>query len=144
MKHTALVASFIFLTLMPINSHADTRIPFSATGGVRNDYDNPNSAISVLMNLGKMWSGALSKEDKSKHIGAVIFALENAEEGQVVEWYSPNEESSGKIKVLYTYMVQGGHCRKIVSLIKRGEQSREYEEVGCRTIDSQFWSFARR
>lgn len=116
----------------------------SATGGVRNDYENPNSSVTILVNFFKAWDGALNKKDRAKHTGAVIFALENAEDGQVVEWYNSNEETSAKIKPIMTWMVQGGHCRKLVTLVKKGEHYREYDEVGCRTIDSQFWTFSRR
>lgn len=145
MKRIAQVVLFTSLTLITCNAVAGpVHVPLSATGGVRNDYENPNSSVIMLTNLFKSWDGSLSKENRAKHTGAVIYALENAEEGQIVEWYSPDEETSGKIKVLYTYMVQGGHCRRIVSLVKKGEKSREYEETGCRTIDDQFWTFSRR
>jgi surface antigen len=144
-KHIALAVLSTFLILSTCNSWAgDLRVPLSATGGVRNDFESPNSGFTVIANLIKSWDGALSKPDRAKHTGAVIFALENAEDGQIVEWYSPNEETSGKIKPLMTWMVQGGHCRKLVSLIVKGDRAREYEEVGCRTMDTEFWTFSRR
>ena len=145
MKHIALVVLSTFLILKTCEvSASPLNTPLSAVGGVRNDYDNPNSAVTVLVNFIKAWNGALSKKDRDQHTGAVIYALENAEDGQTVEWYNQNEETSGKIKPLMTWMVQGGHCRKLVTMVKKGEQFREYEEVGCLTIDSQFWTFSRR
>ena len=145
MKHIALVVLSTFLILKTCEVLAGpVNVPLSATGGVRNDYETPNSGITVLVNIFKSWDGALNRKDRDKHIGAVIYALENAEDGQIVEWYNSGEETSGKIKPLMTWMVQGGHCRKLVSLIKKGGHEREYEEVGCRTIDSQFWTFSRR
>lgn len=145
MKHIAQAALSISLILSTCNVIAgDLRVPLSATGGVRNDYASPTSSITIMSNLFKSWGGQLNKEDKAKHTGAVIFALENAEDGQIVEWYNSTEETSGKIKPLMTWMVQGGYCRKLVTLVKKGENAREYEEVGCRTIDSEFWTFSRR
>jgi surface antigen len=119
-------------------------VPLSATGGVRNDYDSPTSGITVLANLFKAWDGALSAEDKKRHTGAVLFALTNTLDGQVTEWYNNDESTVGKIKPIMSWHVQGGVCRKFISLIQRGDKMREYEEVGCYTLDSQFWTFARR
>lgn len=145
MKRIVLVISFIFLTLLTSNSFAgDLRVPLSATGGVRNDYDSPNSGITVLANLFKAWDGALSAEDKKRHIGAVLFALNNTLDGQVTEWYNNDESTVGKIKPIMSWHVQGGVCRKFITLIQRNDKMREYEEVGCYTLDSQFWTFARR
>ena len=119
-------------------------MPLSATGGVRNDYDYPGSAVSVLANLIKSWDGALTKEDRRRHINAVILTLESVPDGQVMEWYNNNEEAWGKIKPVLSWNVQGGVCRKLITLLYKQGKSREYEEVGCYTLDSQFWTFARQ
>ncbi len=122
----------------------DLRTPLSATGGVRNDYDSPNSAVTVLANMFKAWDGSLNSSDRKRHTGAVLFALENTKDGQVTEWYNNDETTLGKIKPIMSWPVQGGVCRKLISLIQKGDKVREYEEVGCWTIDSQFWTFSRR
>jgi surface antigen len=143
-KHIALAILFTFL-IQPISSLAsDLRTPLSALGGVRNDYESPDSAVTIFANLMKARDGALSKEDRKKHTGAVIFALENMRDGQVVEWYNNSEETFGKIKPIMSWNVQGGVCRKLVTLVQKGSKVREYEEVGCYTLDSQFWTFSRR
>ena len=145
MKHIFLVALFISLTLPISNSVAgDLRVPLSATGGVRNDYESPTSAVTALANMFKAWDGALSPQDRKTHIGAVLFALENTHDGQVTEWFNNKETTLGKIKPIMSWNVQGGVCRKIISLIQKGDKVREYEEVGCYTLDSQFWTFSRR
>lgn len=144
-KHTARVILFTFLTLLTCNSFAnDLRTPLSATGGVRNDYESPTSGVVVIANLFKAWSGSLSAEDKKRHTGAVLFALNNTLDGQVTEWYNNNELTMGKIKPIMSWHVQGGVCRKLITLIQRGDQVREYEEVGCYTLDNPQWTFARR
>ena len=146
MKHIVrgILSIFLVLTFCQTSVAGDIREPLSATGGVRNDYDSPTSSIAIILNFGKMMRGSLNKEDRARHTGAVIYALENAEDGQVVEWYNSNEETLGKIKPIMTWSVQGGICRKLITLVQKEGIAREYEEVGCHTIDSQFWSFSRR
>jgi surface antigen len=145
-KHIVRAITFTYLTLLTcqISQAADLRVPLSATGGVRNDYDYPGSAVSVLSNLIKSWDGALSKEDRRRHTNAVILTLESVPDGQVMEWYNNNEEAWGKIKPVLSWHVQGGVCRKLITLLYKQGKSREYEEVGCYTLDSQFWTFARQ
>ncbi len=146
MKRIAQVITFTFLTLLTCQNSlaSDLRVPLSATGGVRNDYDSPNSAIVILSNLAKSWDGALNSSDRKRHTEAVILTLESVPDGQVMEWYNNTETTWGKIKPVLSWHVQGGVCRKLVTLIHKQGREREYEEVGCRTIDSQFWTFARR
>jgi surface antigen len=145
-KHTLRAVTFIFLTLLTCQTSqaSDLTTPLSATGGVRNDYDSPNSAFVLFSNLIKSWDGALSGADKKRHTNAVILTLESVPDGEVMEWYNNTETTWGKIKPILSWHVQGGVCRKLVTLIHKQGREREYEEVGCRTIDSQFWTFARR
>ncbi len=145
-KHIVKVITFTFLTLLTYqNSFAnDLRTPLSATGGVRNDYDSPNSAIVLLSNLIKSWDGSLSGNDRKRHTEAVILTLDAVPDGEVMEWYNNSETTWAKIKPVLSWHVQGGVCRKLITLVHKQGREREYEEVGCRTIDSQFWTFARR
>jgi surface antigen len=145
-KHTLRAVTFTFLTLLicQTSQASDLTVPLSATGGVRNDYDSPNSSFVLFSNLIKSWDGALSGTDKKRHTNAVILTLESVPDGEVMEWYNNTETTWGKIKPVLSWHVQGGVCRKLVTLIHKQGREREYEEVGCRTIDSQFWTFARR
>ena len=145
-KHIVRVITFTFLTLLTYQtSHASNlTVPLSATGGVRNDYDSPTSSIALFANLIKSWDGALNKDDKRRHTNAVILTLESVPDGQVMEWYNNNEESWGKIKPVLSWHVQGGVCRKLITLVHKQGKSREYHEVGCYTLDSQFWTFSRQ
>jgi len=145
-KHTLRAVTFTFLTLLicQTSQASDLTVPLSATGGVRNDYDSPNSSFVLFANLVKSWDGALSGTDKKRHTNAVILTLESVPDGEVMEWYNNTETTWGKIKPVLSWHVQGGVCRKLITLIHKQGREREYEEVGCRTIDSQFWTFARR
>ena len=144
-KHIVRDIMFISLILITSNSFAnDLRTPLSATSGVRNDYDSPTSAFTLLSNLAKKWDGALSKEDRKRHTQAVLLTLESVPDGQVMEWYNNSETTWGKIKPVLSWNVQGGVCRKLITLVHKQGQEREYEEVGCYTLDSQFWTFGRR
>lgn len=145
MKHIVRGITFISLILITSNSFAnDLRTPLSATGGVRNDYNSPDSAFIIFSNLAKRWDGALSSTDRKRHTEAVILTLESVPDGQVMEWYNNSETTWAKIKPVLSWNVQGGVCRKLITLVHKQGREREYEEVGCYTLDSQFWTFSRR
>lgn len=123
---------------------ADTRIPLSATAGVRTDYVDPNNLFSMSVNLYRQLTGSLSKEDKETHIKTVIFAVSTLDNGQIAEWSNPANGTAGRVKIVLTKPVQGGYCRQIYTLVEKNNDIREYNEFACRTLDSQFWTFSAR
>lgn len=143
MAHTK---SFVILTALCIsNAWAyDVRIPVSATAGVRTDYTAPTSIVDVIFNVGKSIAGRLSAEDKETHIETVLFAMTNLDNGEIAQWHNTRDKTSGRIKIVITRPVQGGYCRQFFTEINLDGRVRQYNEEGCRTIDSQFWTFSGR
>lgn len=144
-----LVKSFLvsvkFLILISIASPAlaNVNIPLSATNGVRQDYQANTSFISLGVNLFKVFSGSLGFEDKQTHIMTVMHAMQNLDNDEIAEWYSAQNDTAGRVRVVMTYPVQGGVCRRFFTEVRIKNHIRDYTEVGCKTIDSQYWSFSR-
>lgn len=117
-------------------------IPISATGGVRVTQGYPSNIVDVIVNATRAFSDGLSSEDKETHIETVLFAMQNADNGEVVQWHNTKEKTSGYIKIVLTRPAQGGYCREFFTRINKNGSYKDYHESGCRTIDSQFWTFS--
>jgi len=136
-----------FLILISLASPAVARdifTPISATNGIRQDYQANTGFIDLAVNLGKFLSSQLDREDQQTHTMAVLFAMENADNGETTVWYNNRNDTAGRIRVILTQPVQGGYCRRFVTEVRMGKTVREYNEQGCRTIDSRFWNFNGR
>jgi len=118
--------------------------PLSASNGVRTDYQPTTGLVSVVSNFAKAFDSTLNSDDKQTHIMTMLFAMQNLDNGETAVWYNQREQTAGRIKVILTHPVQGGICRRTFTEVRVGKEVREYEEVGCKTIDSQFWTFTGR
>jgi surface antigen len=90
-----------------------------------------------------MVSGSLGSADRDTHTMTVVHAMENLDNGDVVEWYNTVNDTAGRVRVVMTYPVQGGVCRKFFSEVRIKNTIRDYNEQGCKTMDSRYWSFSR-
>lgn len=136
-----------FLILISLASPAvasDIFTPISTTHGVRKDYQPSTGVVDLVINLGKFLSSQLDSEDQQTHTMTVIFAMENADNGEISIWHNPKNNAAGRVRVILTYPVQGGYCRQFVSEVRMGKNVREFNETGCQTMDSRFWNFSVR
>jgi surface antigen len=125
-------------------ANAGTLVPISATGGVRTDYNEANSVITVISNVYKQTTSTLNREDTHTHTKTVIFAASNLDTGKTVEWTNPSNGTAGRVKVVMSKPVQGGYCRMLFTQVEKDHTTREYTEWACKTIDSRFWTFSER
>jgi surface antigen len=123
---------------------AGTLVPISATGGVRTDYNEANSVVTVFSNVYKQATGTLNRDDTLTHTKTVIFAASNLETGQTVEWTNPANSTAGRVKVVMSRPAQGGYCRMLFTQVEKDNVIRDYTEWACKTIDSKFWTFSER
>jgi surface antigen len=123
---------------------ADETVPLSTTNGVRKQEYNPNAnALGSVYRIYKMFQSSLSSEDRDTHTMTVIHAMETLENGEDAVWYNQREKTAGKIRIVMTYPVQGGYCRKFFTQVQINENVRDYTEVGCKTMDTPYWIFSR-
>lgn len=83
----------------------------------------------------------LTKKEKKLHKSAVFFALENAENGKIVSWYSKDRLSNGKVRVVHSYPVGAGHCRTYQSLIKINDKEKHTTNIACKESGFESWRF---
>lgn len=142
-KSFQVITKFLILFSIASTAQADVNVPLSATNGVRQDYHTNTGLITLGVNLFKSFSGSLSSEDKQTHIMTVMNAMQNLDNGEIAEWYNPVNDTAGRVRIVMTYPVQGGICRRFFTEVRIKTHIRDYEEQGCKTMDSRFWSFSR-
>ena len=90
----------------------------------------------------RFWNltGFSSREQK-QHKDAVYFALDNAEDFEVVSWYSDKRNAGGKIRVVFTHPVNAGICRDYQVQLHIKKRVRAKTLTACKHIGSLGWSF---
>ena len=90
----------------------------------------------------RFWNltGFSSREQK-QHKDAVYFALDNAEDFEVVSWYSDKRKAGGKIRVVFTHPVNAGICRDYQVQLYIKKRVRAKTLTACKSIGSLGWSF---
>ena len=121
----------------------DTYISNSVNSSANNSYQPNKSYVNVVTNFFKWEMYKLPYEDQVKQEQAVFYALDNSEEGEVIEWYSNENNSSGKVSIVMSYPQGSGYCRVLFSQINYKDKLRDFKETACRN-GSTTWSFLRR
>ena len=90
----------------------------------------------------RFWNltGFSSREQK-QHKDAVYFALDNAEDFEVVSWYSDKRNAGGKIRVVFTHPVNAGICRDYQVQLHIKKRVKSKTLTACKHIGSLGWSF---
>ena len=83
----------------------------------------------------------LTKNEKKLHESAVFFMLENAQNGEIVSWYSDKRLVNGKVRVIHSYPISGGYCRQYQAYIKVNGAQRHMTNNACKRITSTSWTF---
>lgn len=133
------------MLLIPFGfANADTRIPISATGGVRSYDHNADTIIGSILFVFNHLNYSLGYDDRETHTKAMIYASGNLDNGEITEWYNSVNDTGARIRVVATRPAQGGFCRDLITEVVIKGESRNYSERACKTIDSRFWTFSGR
>lgn len=89
----------------------------------------------------RYWNGTLPREDKDLHVRTIFMMLNNAENGDVGEWYSRTSANNGKVRIVYTYAAGVGYCRVFQSQVSVDSEIRQYQETACMQHGSKSWQF---
>jgi len=138
-----LTVSILISLLGGCASNQETYISHSVNSSANNSYQPTRSSVDIVSNFLQWRMSKLPHEDQVKQEQAVFFALDNSDEGEVVEWYSDINNSSGKVSIMMSYPQGSGYCRVIFSQINYNNKSRDFKETACRN-GSVDWRFIRR
>lgn len=102
------------------------------------------NAYALIYGLSKYNYYGLSREDKNQQQEAVFYALDNADNGEVVEWYNVKNNTYGKVKPVQSYPQGSGYCRTLFTLISVKNKHRTFTETACVEGGHEGWRFIRK
>ena len=82
-----------------------------------------------------------NRKEKKQHKDAVYYALNNAEDFEIVSWYSTSREASGKIRVIFTHPISSGYCRDYQVQLQIKKRIRSKTLTACKRVGSLDWGF---
>jgi surface antigen len=85
----------------------------------------------------------LSSEDRRMHTQAILVALNQTQNGEIVEWVGPVSGAGGQVRVVYTYNVGDGFCRVFQSHVVNNGDVSQYQQTACVHYNDQGWTFLR-
>lgn len=110
------------------------------------DYPRPrqvpgDSVFGFTYHMSRLLESRMSKIDLQYHSLAAYHALNNAENGELVEWFNDKDNSLGKIRVVYTWPSSDGWCRRLHSWVNSQRTVFTYEDTACYNTTRNTWNF---
>ena len=105
------------------------------------DWQRNDSIVGLVYNAAKWYSTKLSKDDQLYHGQAVFHALNNADNGQVVEWFNDHAGSTGKVMIAMTWPASGSICRRLHHYVRRDNAEKTWAETACVNSNNHSWVF---
>ena len=131
-----MVLGKLCLILVCSNSYAQ-----SWEGSSHRDWSRSDNLLGLGYNVARYFSAKLDKLDVAYHSRAVIFALNNVDTGDVVEWYNDQNASHGKVRISATWTGSGNTCRQVQSYVITGRNSFTYSDRACYNSNINTWIF---
>lgn len=130
-----MVAGKLFLSILLTTNLAYADNQPASLNGRAQAYDSEGQARNLF-------SGRrLSYEDQRTHYQAIVMALSNVPNGEIVEWFNPYTDSNGVVRVVYTYNTGAGFCRVFQTLVQVRGDVLQYQETGCLIMGRNSWEF---
>lgn len=106
-----------------------------------NNWVRGESASALIYNITVHFSSKLNKEDREIHARAVYHALDNLDNGEVVEWFNDKNGSRGVVKIAYSWSASGLVYRRIYSWVQYGQYQRTFEDTAYQPAHTRTWNF---
>jgi surface antigen len=75
------------------------------------------------------------------HTQSVYHALNNLENGELVEWFNHRTDAQGKTRIVYTYPGSGNICRRVHSWVRFGADEKSFQDTACYNNTTNSWNF---
>jgi surface antigen len=135
--------SFLLTQCTNLETVSETQGTFKNSPNMPAVASNPIYNIPIIAwNMSQYLSFSLDDDEKKFHQSAVLFALMNTNDGEIVDWYSKtHSQVNGKVRVVYSYRVKDGYCRVYQSLITVKGEGRTSTNKACK-INNLDWNFS--
>jgi surface antigen len=131
-----MVLGKLCLILVCTNSYAQ-----SWETPVYQNWQRTDSIVGFAFNVTKWFTKRLKPEDQAMHSQSVYHALNNLENGEVVEWFNHRTDAQGKARIVYTYPGSGNICRRIHSWVRLGADEKSFQDTACYNNTTNTWIF---
>ena len=108
---------------------------------IYNNWNRGDTLLGFAYNMSKFFSKRLKPEDQALHSQSVYHALNNLENGEVVEWFNDRTDAQGKTRIVYTFPANGHICRRVHSWVRFGIDSKNFEDTACFNTVLNTWKF---
>ena len=105
------------------------------------DWTPDSGIVGMLYNAAQYHTTKLNGRDQDYHTQAVYHALNNAENGELVEWFSDRSDSMGKVQIAMTWSSNGDICRRLHHYVRSGSRDRAWGETACTQGNTNRWVF---
>jgi len=135
-KNTTALGKFCLILAVSANCYAQ-----SWNRPLFEEWQRNDNIVGVIYNSAKWFGSRLSADDNVYHSQAVFHALNNADNGQEVQWYSERSPSQGRVKIVYTWLASGSTCRRLQHYIRTESNQRSWAETACMNANDARWVF---
>jgi len=108
---------------------------------VTDNWKRSDSIPGFVFNISKWFTKRLKPEDQAIHSQSVYHALNNLENGELVEWFNHRTDAEGKARIVYTYPGNGNICRRVHSWIRFGADEKSFQDTACYNTATNAWVF---
>lgn len=136
-----MAAGKLFLSTLLVSTAYAQGTPYSSDNNTQVIYNSGGRANSGWASFFGFGSGRLPEADSKLHSQTVFMVLNNAQNGEVGEWYSQSGSNYGLVRVVYTFTTGMGYCRVFQSLISKDGHENQYQETACQEPQSRGWVF---
>lgn len=115
--------------------------PPSAGMSVRSPNMYQGNPIGALAELISSKYSHLDDDDKQLYVRSIMIALEQTQNGEIVEWWSRRNTAYGKTRIISTYPTGGGYCRVYQTEVNVKGDTQYYQERACVQGGYAGWQF---
>ena len=140
----------IFLSFFLLSCSQNNVGKFETEGSIAN-YENsmvmgtsdPAAVTLFLFNdIVNFYRFNLNDFEKKTHTTAIMFALDQAKNGQTVSWHNKKRFSHGKVRVMLSkFNKKGEFCRVFDSYIFLNGAERGTTNTACKNLENNSWVF---
>lgn len=96
--------------------------------------------ISTALLLGAC-STINTSTNSHTHTQTVYFAINNLDDGEVMNWHDNPSSTHGSVKILVTQNFGGKTCRVVNSNIRGSYRNRNFTQYACTLDQGRTWQF---
>ena len=141
-----------FLSFFLFSCSQNTVGKFETEGSIAN-YENsmvtgtsdPAAVTLFLVNdIVNSYRFNLNDFEKKSHTSAIMFALDQAKNGQTVSWHNKKRLSHGKVRIMISkFNKKGEFCRVFDSYIFLNGAKRGTTNTACKNLENNSWVFLK-